>query len=74
MSASVDTRATAGCFLDFQVIGVQDMIKTYPVIDFLSFLFPVQSESQNLVRLNLPTFLYLTPKLIEPLIYQCMFG
>ena len=46
-SASVDERATVGCFLLSQDITPEASMKQYPVVDRLLSLSPAQSESQN---------------------------
>ena len=51
-SASVDDKATVGCFLDFQVIAAFPRIKAYPDVDFRVLISLAQSESQQPTNVN----------------------
>src|SRR5713226_3580597 len=55
-SASVLDRATALCFLELQLVIPPPSIKTYPEVDFLSFLSLAQSASAYPFRTR-PSFM-----------------
>ena len=66
-SASIDDWVTSPCFFNAQDTGAPLTMKTHPVVDFQSLMFPAKSASMNPARLCpypstcFPSCLYVIP-------------
>lgn len=69
-SAYVDDKLTVDCFLNDQLTTLPKTLKTYPDVDFLSFLSPAQSASVKPINTSEDTSRL---KTIFKLIVDCIY-